>query len=313
VLKQTTLTLDDAMRVVTTAIDYANGDPGQVVFNGGAGNNTLIVRSGSYSFSSQSDTANLTVSLDDGATIVFDGSYVLTALEIGPGSVARLAAGGDSVLVLNDLQISTGASGWDGRLDLADNAMILRYVGPSPIDRITDQIRSARGTSAPWDGNGITSSVAALDQQFALGSVDNAALGLSTFLGHDIDTSSILIRFTYVGDANLDGRVSIADLSILASNWQQSDRSWFHGDFDYSGTVTIADLSLLASNWQAGVPSGSTGSGMSFGEALAMFDVFDGVVIPEPTALITLAMTLLALRRRRLVHRAGGGQIEIRS
>jgi hypothetical protein len=78
---------------------------------------------------------------------------------------------------------------------------------------------------------------------------------MPTFAGQPVDPTSVLLRFTYRGDANLDGRVNIADLSILASNWQRSGAYWYEGDFDYNSLVNIADLSILAANWQAGVDS----------------------------------------------------------
>jgi hypothetical protein len=59
------------------------------------------------------------------------------------------------------------------------------------------------------------------------------------------------------GDADSDGDVDVNDLGILASNWQQSPRTFSQGDFDHSGTVDIVDLSILASHWnqQAAAPS----------------------------------------------------------
>jgi T5SS/PEP-CTERM-associated repeat protein len=101
------------------------------------------------------------------------------------------------------------------------------------------------------------------------------------------------------GDANLDGTVTIADLGILAANWQQTDVTWLQADFTGDAAVTIADLGILAANWQAGVGGGAN---MSFGEALAMFDVFDGVVVPEPGAVVLVlsAVGLLGRHRRRI-------------
>jgi hypothetical protein len=52
------------------------------------------------------------------------------------------------------------------------------------------------------------------------------------------------------GDADRDRDVDVNDLGILASNWQQSPRSFSQGDFDYSGTVDVNDLGILASHWQ---------------------------------------------------------------
>jgi hypothetical protein len=63
----------------------------------------------------------------------------------------------------------------------------------------------------------------------------------------------VLVKFTYAGDANLDGQVDIGDLGLLSGKWQQSGQDWFGGDFTYDGTVDIADLGLLASTWQKGV------------------------------------------------------------
>jgi V8-like Glu-specific endopeptidase len=56
--------------------------------------------------------------------------------------------------------------------------------------------------------------------------------------------------FYAAGDANRDGRVDIADLGILAANWQQPLSGPANGDFNYSGSVDIADLGILAANWQ---------------------------------------------------------------
>jgi hypothetical protein len=56
--------------------------------------------------------------------------------------------------------------------------------------------------------------------------------------------------FVLGGDANRDRKVDVADLGILATNWQQSPRTFADGDFDYSGTVDVNDLGILASAWQ---------------------------------------------------------------
>jgi hypothetical protein len=93
------------------------------------------------------------------------------------------------------------------------------------------------------------------------------------------------------GDANRDGQVNIADLGILAANWQSTEAYWERGDFTGDGSVTIADLGILAANWQS--------TGVNFEEALAMFDVFNGVVIPEPAVGLIGLLGLAGLRRRR--------------
>ena len=107
--------------------------------------------------------------------------------------------------------------------------------------------------------------------------------------------TSMLIKFTYAGDTNLDGQVTIADLGELASNWQSTTAVWRQGDFNYDGAVTISDLGDLASNWQAGVGSPL---GMSFEEALAAVGL-GGVAVPEPATMGLLVLGACTLKRAR--------------
>jgi hypothetical protein len=125
--------------------------------------------------------------------------------------------------------------------------------------------------------------------------------GAGQIIGHglleDMSSGQMAYRLTPLsnlipGDANADGQVNIADLGILAANWQGAG-FWGKGDFNGDGVVNIADLGILAGNWQAGV------GGMSFAEALGMFDALQGVVVPEPGAGWIVAAAGLALLKRR--------------
>ena len=61
------------------------------------------------------------------------------------------------------------------------------------------------------------------------------------------------IKRTFVGDANLDGRVDSMDLNSVALSWQDAGvLSWSQGDFTGDGIVNASDLNDLAVNWQAG-------------------------------------------------------------
>lgn len=48
---------------------------------------------------------------------------------------------------------------------------------------------------------------------------DASALGITNFLGQPGDSSSVLMRYVFTGDANLDGVVNALDFSALASNF----------------------------------------------------------------------------------------------
>jgi CHRD domain len=95
------------------------------------------------------------------------------------------------------------------------------------------------------------------------------------------------------GDADINGGVDVADLGILASNWQASG-NWLKGDFDNSGFIDVNDLGMLASNWQAGV---GPGPAASLEAALASVGL-GAFAIPEPQGAILLLTLLLPLRGR---------------
>jgi glucose/arabinose dehydrogenase len=182
--------------------------------------------------------------------------------------------------VVNAYSIAAAA-----KLDLTNNSMIVNYTGAvgTLVNDTRQHLLAGRLTT--------TSGTAAT----GLGYGDNMVLGQSTFGGQSVDADSVLIKFTYIGDSNLDGVVDVADLGNLASAWQTS-APWTGGDFDYSGFVDVNDLGLLASNWQAGV--GSPLGPQSLSEALAALGL-PGASVPEPTAVAGAAgFVVLGLLRK---------------
>jgi uncharacterized delta-60 repeat protein len=94
------------------------------------------------------------------------------------------------------------------------------------------------------------------------------AAGLSNSQGTPMSWDSLLNFFFLSGDADHDRDVDINDLGVLASNWQQSPRTFSQGDFDYSGTVDVNDLGILASHWQQAL-LGASAPGPSSGKRMA--------------------------------------------
>jgi hypothetical protein len=159
--------------------------------------------------------------------------------------------------------IITGAldlgNGDTGRLDMTDNALILKdnTTGYGYVRHVI--INAYNGGT--WDEPGITTSKGGTigsgdyaGKPVALGCADNGNLlvPFSSFQGQSVDGSNLLVKWTFQGDADLDGDVDVADLGTTASNWQTSG-DWYQGDFDYDGTIAVNDLGLVATNWQAGV------------------------------------------------------------
>ena len=207
------------------------------------------------------------------------------SLNVSAGTVRVASNGTDAgVSRMNALIVAGGASP-TAALDLTNNGLVLDYSDTSPLTATTDLIVAGRAGGA-WTGQGLTSSAAAANSNtHALGIAEASdVLGVTggTFMGQTVDETTVLVRYTRLGDANLDGTTGIADFSRLGANFNQPG-GWAQGDFNLDGTVGIADFSLLGANYN-----------QSAGDAFAR-----GGAVPEPTAMGLLAVAGFALVRRR--------------
>ena len=107
--------------------------------------------------------------------------------------------------------------------------MVVDYTGDIPLGDIRDLLASGFNGGG-WDGPGIISSTAFnLDPSvFGLGYGENADLPRLTArnsarpcLRSGPDATAVLIKFTWVGDLNLDGLVDFQDLSRLQHELRQ--------------------------------------------------------------------------------------------
>ena len=208
---------------------------------------------------------------------------------------------------LKFLTIAGAPGAWTGQLDLTDNDLVIDYTiddqhPTSPGATLRQQIASGYNGGA-WTGNGITSSAAAADPSTALGYGEaSSILGLSggdtgTFSGQTVDATTFLIRYTKLGDANLDGSVSFPDLVALAQNYNTSDGSatWERGDFNFDGNVGFPDLVALAQNYNTSLPGPIGGATVSFNDDL----VRAMAQVPEPGGLTLLAIVSCVIASRR--------------
>jgi hypothetical protein len=53
------------------------------------------------------------------------------------------------------------------------------------------------------------------------------------------------VKYTYLGDTNLDGVVDSNDLSNFFGGYYGGLTGWLNGDFNYDGVVNSADYSLM--------------------------------------------------------------------
>ena len=206
----------------------------------------------------------------------------LRVLESAPGLSSGHPAGDNAMVSRpSSLSIEPGAT-----LDLTNNDLILDYTGASPIAAYEALVASGYNVIGDWAGDGITSSVAAVDGNYVLAIADNAALpapfgtaqGGSLFAGVDVDLDTILIKFTHRADINLDGLITPDDSAIFGGNYDETQpATWATGDMNYDGRFTPDDAAIF---------------GGAYDDTL--------ISLPEPACLGTVIFAgLVAVRRSR--------------
>jgi hypothetical protein len=205
---------------------------------------TLNVNAGFFAFAPGATFGGgPSVNVASGAGLLLEGDQHLRSLQLN-GGIATTAANGAAVLILNAISASGG-----GRLNLSNNALIVDYTGPSPLAAVRNLLVSGR-SGGTWNGNGINSSAAAIMVGTALGYGESAAIlgvGGGSFAGQNVDGSAVLIRYTRLGDTDLDRDVDLSDLGNMASSFGvASGKFWNNGDLDFDGDVDLNDLGSLA-------------------------------------------------------------------
>jgi dockerin type I repeat protein len=217
--------------------------PGGFTVNGG-----YFLQGGTFTCGAMTVTEN-----NSAATVSYTGGSMTTGALSLDGGQMSLGSGGGKVLRSTSISIASDGNR-NGGLDLSDNAMIVDYTGSSPLATI--QLMIAAGTFNTANGriSDMVSSTAvtnASSHKTGLGYGEASALGLNSFNGQSVDTTSVLIAYTWLGDANLDGKVNALDFNRLATNFGKTPGSdvWTQGDFNYDGNVNTLDFTFLASNF----------------------------------------------------------------
>jgi hypothetical protein len=219
---------------------------------------------------------------------------------------ATVHANRQLIVVTDGGLVLAGAIGqWTALLNLSNNDLDLTNAS---LATVTDQIRQgyANGT---WAGTGgITSTSAAADPKHltALGVVLNNEGGTPLFSaanlfdGTVVSAGDVLVKYTYYGDANLDGKVDGSDYSLIDAGYAShgSLTGWYYGDFNYDGVIDGSDYTLIdnASNNQTVNLSSAALVAASTAQVAAT-----PAAVPEPGSLTLAAVGCLALlgRRRR--------------
>jgi hypothetical protein len=159
-----------------------------------------------------------------------------------------------------------------------------------------------------WKGNGITSSAAAANTTHltAIGIIQNnngssfpiygSFTALGSFDGYNPAVADVLIKFTYVGDANLDGKVDGSDYSLIDNGYLNNLTGWYNGDFNYDGIVNGSDYTLIDNAFNS---QGTSLAAIEAAPTAQFAGLPDTSAVPEPTTLSLATIASLALLKRR--------------
>ena len=208
------------------------------------------------------------------------GTFAMT-----PGSTA-----GGAFFKPYSLTILAGAA-----LDITNNNFVSAGGDTNP-DNIRTQIAAAYANGS-WTGTSTTSAAITSANGAAVAADPNnhnktgvgyavaQTLSSAWIGGPNPGGTSILLSYTLLGDADINGTVDTSDFTAMSQNFGQTSSTWVNGDFNYDGVVNALDFNLLATNF-----------GASFSQSAPAL----GSVVPEPATLfaVMLVPVLLSGRRR---------------
>ncbi len=234
---------------------------------------------------------NYSVNAGKAAVSAGHGLTVTGTVSLANAAKVTLPSTTHNVSVFGGLTIGNdgaalGSRTYGATIDVGTSDIVVH--GGSLAD-ISDMARTGQNGVTLFAGAGITSSIAATDAagqlRYAVGVVQNNIDGSTlydTFDGVSVGLTDVLVKFTYFGDADLNGIVDDTDFFLINNGYANGLTGWVNGDFDYSGSVDDTDFFLINNAYAL------QGSGLRAGGA-----------VPEPTGMGVLALAAGALLGRR--------------
>ena len=299
-----TVTLDENTTVGSVQFNNSNsyniapgtGGYALTLDNAGSAANLSVI-SGNHTISAPVSvtSAGINANIATGSTLTFAGKIT------GSGPLALTSAGtlklGTSI---GEVDVTSLSIAPNARLDLTNNHLFIQYgAGSDPVSSIAALLASGYAGGA-WNGPGIDTSAPLVTGglTYGIGYADGADV---QHLATGLASGTIEIKYTLLGDADLNGIVNGIDFGILAANFNKGITGWDEGDFDYNNIVNGLDFGDLAANFNKGA------AGTAATDALEAFAAANGLMadVPEPgsAALMLIAAGALTRRSRRAARR----------
>ena len=196
----------------------------KVMLDGGDGNDTLLITS---------DNDNgiggpfERLEVYGGATVLVKEDLATDVVEVAEGSRLVLEQGAD--LTLRTKQVVMDPLFGD-RIDVGDNELVVEGGNTAAVEELMASARN--GVTTRWQGPGIGTSAAA------------TITGLSAFKRGD----DVVVKYTYNGDVNGDGRVNADDYFRIDQGFLLfgvHPLLYVNGDFNFDGRVNADDYFLI--------------------------------------------------------------------
>jgi fibronectin-binding autotransporter adhesin len=284
--------------------------PGSTTFNNSLGNYVLtgansssgIAGAGSVTKYGTGSVTLLTSNSYTGGTFVNAGALtfgsanafpVNTSLNIALGAVVTIANHSTNAVFVPQLSSLTNS----GTIDLTNNALLVHNGSIGTINaEVAQAYANGTWTGTNASSGAITSSIAAGDASHL--TAVGVATDLSTFEGSPVASTDVLVKYTYYGDANLDGKVDGSDYSLIDSGYLTGATGWQNGDFNYDGVIDGSDYTLIdnAFNRQGAQLAASVAAPLADSTAEI---AGTSSAVPEPTTLGLIGLGVMGLLRRR--------------
>jgi T5SS/PEP-CTERM-associated repeat protein/autotransporter-associated beta strand protein len=272
-----------------------NGSSGTSTYSGSiTGTGSLNKSGGSTQVLAGTENTTGAV-LITGGTLVLSGQSKFASL-VNSSSIVRVSGSGN-VLSVGSLLLIGG-----GTLDITSDAL---DIGTANLASTTAQ--AAQAYNNGWNGSGLMSSTAAADTRHltAIGVIQNNQGGAPLYkASHPFEGTvpgigDILARYTYYGDANLDGKVDGSDDTLIDNGFLTHLTGWFNGDFNYDGVVNGSDYSLIDNAFD------TQGAQLSAEIAMPTAQLASSTTtsVPEPATLGLLVTGGIGILRRRTGRR----------
>ena len=101
----------------------------------------------------------------------------------------------------------------------------------------------------------------------------------------------MLLMYTYMGDANIDGTIDGDDFAAIDAGFSAAGTKYTQGDFNYSGNIDADDYFIIDSNY--------SNKGAPFSASAPVMPGAGVTAVAEPGTLALLGLAGLGLLRRR--------------